>query len=222
MVEAAVVPSADHIRWHVPKAFITLKPGLEPSRETAREIFTFIRGRLASYKRVRRIEFAELPKTVSGKIRRVQLRKHRIDTTAGTSSRGVLGRRFRGALKSPQAKIHHRMRANQCPRRIIGPIQPNRLAPDVFRRVVRPSNLQVDLAPCSRIRSRHTGKGRRVRLRRAAEKAGCMAIWSADAVLPLKTLRERLGCLAGLSLLWLEITRRCNLTCAHCYVDSGP
>jgi acetyl-CoA synthetase len=74
VVEAAVVPSADHIRWHVPKAFITLKPGLEPSRETAGEIFTFIRGRLASYKRIRRIEFAELPKTVSGKIRRVQLR----------------------------------------------------------------------------------------------------------------------------------------------------
>jgi acetyl-CoA synthetase len=73
-VEAAVVPSADHIRWHVPKAFITLKPGLEPSRDTAREIFRFIRGRLASYKRIRRVEFAELPKTVSGKIRRVQLR----------------------------------------------------------------------------------------------------------------------------------------------------
>ena len=74
VVEAAVVPSADHIRWHVPKAFITLKPGLEPSRETAREIFAFVRRRLASYQRIRRIEFAELPKTVSGKIRRVQLR----------------------------------------------------------------------------------------------------------------------------------------------------
>jgi len=74
VVEAAVVPSADHIRWHVPKAFITLKPGLEPSRETARDIFTFVRRRLASFQRIRRIEFAELPKTVSGKIRRVQLR----------------------------------------------------------------------------------------------------------------------------------------------------
>src|SRR5687767_1018146 len=49
-----------------------------------------------------------------------------------------------------------------------------------------------------------------------------MTIWSADAVLRVKTLRERLGCLAGLNFLWLEITRRCNLTCAHCYVDSGP
>jgi len=66
--------SADPIRWHVPKAFITQRPGLQPSGDTAREIFKFIRGRLAPYKRIRRIEFSELPKTISGKIRRVQLR----------------------------------------------------------------------------------------------------------------------------------------------------
>ena len=72
--EAAVVPSADPIRWHVPKAFITLKPGLQPTHETAGEIFKFIRGRPAPYKRIRRIEFCELPKTISGKIGRVQLR----------------------------------------------------------------------------------------------------------------------------------------------------
>jgi len=74
IAEAAVVPSADPIRWHVPKAFITLKPGMQPSRDMAREIFRFIRGRFAPYKRIRRIEFSELPKTISGKIRRVQLR----------------------------------------------------------------------------------------------------------------------------------------------------
>jgi acetyl-CoA synthetase len=74
VAEAAVVPSADSIRWHVPKAFITLRPGLQPSPDMARQIFKFIRGRLAPYKRVRRIEFSELPKTISGKIRRVQLR----------------------------------------------------------------------------------------------------------------------------------------------------
>ena len=74
VAEAAVVPSPDPIRWHVPKAFIALRPGLQPSPEMAREIFRFIRGRLAPYKRVRRIEFSELPKTISGKIRRVQLR----------------------------------------------------------------------------------------------------------------------------------------------------
>jgi acetyl-CoA synthetase len=74
VAEAAVVPSADPIRWHVPKAFIALRPGFEPSFDVARGIFKFIRGRLAPYKRVRRIEFCELPKTISGKIRRVQLR----------------------------------------------------------------------------------------------------------------------------------------------------
>ena len=74
IAEAAVVPSAHAIRWHVPKAFITLKPGLEPSRDMAYDIFRFVRHRLAPYKRIRRIEFSELPKTISGKIRRVQLR----------------------------------------------------------------------------------------------------------------------------------------------------
>jgi len=74
IAEAAVVPSPDAIRWNVPKAFITLKPGFHPSTDLAKEIFKFIRGRLGPYKRIRRIEFSELPKTISGKIRRVQLR----------------------------------------------------------------------------------------------------------------------------------------------------
>jgi acetyl-CoA synthetase len=74
IAETAVVPSADSIRWYVPKAFITLKPGIQPSRDIAREIFEFVRGRLAPYKRIRRLEFSELPKTISGKIRRVSLR----------------------------------------------------------------------------------------------------------------------------------------------------
>jgi acetyl-CoA synthetase len=74
IAEAAVVPAPDPIRWNVPKAYITLKPGLYPSKEVAQEIFEFIRKRLGPYKRIRRIEFAELPKTISGKIRRTQLR----------------------------------------------------------------------------------------------------------------------------------------------------
>ena len=74
IAEAAVVPSPDAIRWNVPKAFIMLKPGVTPSADVAQEIFRFIRGRLGAYKRIRRIEFSELPKTISGKIRRVQLR----------------------------------------------------------------------------------------------------------------------------------------------------
>jgi acetyl-CoA synthetase len=75
VVEAAIVPSPDPVRLSVPKAFITLRQGVEPSREKAGEIFAFVRARLSAYKRIRRIEFRELPKTISGKIRRVELRK---------------------------------------------------------------------------------------------------------------------------------------------------
>lgn len=48
--------------------------GYEPTEETARAILTFARENLAPYKRIRRLEFGELPKTISGKIRRVELR----------------------------------------------------------------------------------------------------------------------------------------------------
>ncbi|MBS1177298.1 MAG: AMP-dependent synthetase [Proteobacteria bacterium] len=75
VAEAAVVPSPDAIKLAVPKAFVVLKPGHEPTRDAALDILRFLRGRLSAYKRVRRIEFAELPKTISGKIRRVQLRQ---------------------------------------------------------------------------------------------------------------------------------------------------
>ena len=74
VAEAAVVPSPDALRLAVPKAYITLKPGVPATKETAKSIFLFCRERLAPFKRVRRIEFTELPKTISGKIRRVQLR----------------------------------------------------------------------------------------------------------------------------------------------------
>ena len=75
VAEAAVVPSPDRLRLAVPKAFVALRPGHASDAATARSIFAFLRERLAPYKRVRRIEFAELPKTISGKIRRVDLRE---------------------------------------------------------------------------------------------------------------------------------------------------
>lgn len=75
VAEAAVIPSPDPLKLAVPKAFVVLKPGFEPSAETAFAILKFLRERLAPYKRVRRLQFAELPKTISGKIRRVQLRQ---------------------------------------------------------------------------------------------------------------------------------------------------
>ena len=75
VVEAAVVPSPDEKRLSVPKAFVILAAGHSPSRQTAASILTFVRERTSPFKRIRRIEFADLPKTVSGKIRRVDLRR---------------------------------------------------------------------------------------------------------------------------------------------------
>jgi acetyl-CoA synthetase len=74
VAEAAVVPSPDPLRLAVPKAYVLLAAGHEPSAGTARDILAFARERLAPFKRVRRLEFADLPKTISGKIRRVELR----------------------------------------------------------------------------------------------------------------------------------------------------
>ncbi|MEU3912066.1 AMP-binding protein [Streptomyces sp. NPDC029721] len=82
VAEAAVVPAPDALRLAVPKAYITLAAGWEPGKETARLLFAHSRAVLSPYKRIRRIEFAELPKTVSGKIRRVELR----DLTAAGSA----------------------------------------------------------------------------------------------------------------------------------------
>jgi acetyl-CoA synthetase len=75
VAEAAVVPAPDAMRLAVPKAYLSLTAGHEPNRATAEGIFRHLRARLALYKRVRRIEFADLPKTISGKIRRVELRR---------------------------------------------------------------------------------------------------------------------------------------------------
>ena len=74
VAEAAVVPSPDPVRLAVPKAYVVLAAGYSPSRETALDILRYARQHLAPYKRIRRLEFAELPKTISGKIRRVELR----------------------------------------------------------------------------------------------------------------------------------------------------
>jgi acetyl-CoA synthetase len=83
VLEAAIVPSPDALRLSVPKAFIALREGHQPSRELANSIFAFAREKLAPYKRIRRLEFSELPKTISGKIRRVELRKQEQARTGG-------------------------------------------------------------------------------------------------------------------------------------------
>ncbi len=75
VAEAAVVPAPDPLRLAVVKAYVALTPGHEPTTETARSILAHAREHLPPYQRVRRLEFAELPKTISGKIRRVELRE---------------------------------------------------------------------------------------------------------------------------------------------------
>ena len=75
VAEAAVVPAPDPVRLAVPKAYVTLAAGHSPDATTAADILAYAREHLAGYKRVRRLEFAELPKTISGKIRRVELRE---------------------------------------------------------------------------------------------------------------------------------------------------
>ena len=86
VVEAAVIPSPDPLRLSVPKAFIALHPDVLPDKQVAAEILRFARTRLAPYQRIRRIEFSDLPKTISGKIRRVQLRaQERERRQSGTS-----------------------------------------------------------------------------------------------------------------------------------------
>ncbi|MBY6412957.1 AMP-binding protein [Rhodococcus sp. BP-252] len=74
VAEAAVVPAPDETRLAVPKAYVSLAAGWEPNEDTASQILKYARENLAPYLRIRRIEFFELPKTISGKIRRVELR----------------------------------------------------------------------------------------------------------------------------------------------------
>jgi acetyl-CoA synthetase len=85
VAEAAVVPQPDATRLSVPKAYVTLAPGWEPTSGTALAILTHPRDNLAAYLRVRRVEFFELPKTVSGKIRRVELRQREEAAAAATT-----------------------------------------------------------------------------------------------------------------------------------------
>jgi acetyl-CoA synthetase len=90
VAEAAVIPSPDPIRLAVPKAYILLVGDTERSAATALSIFRFLQARLAPFKRIRRIELVtELPKTISGKIRRVQLRRLEHDGDRDDKLRGA-------------------------------------------------------------------------------------------------------------------------------------
>ena len=90
VAEAAVVPAPDPLRLAVPKAYIVLADGWEPGPETAEILFAHSRRTLAPYKRIRRIEFADLPKTVSGKIRRIELRNRTAEGSTAEHREGDL------------------------------------------------------------------------------------------------------------------------------------
>ena len=90
VAEAAVVPAPDALRLAVPKAYIALAPGFEPGEEVALSILAHAREKLAPWQRVRRIEFFELPKTISGKIRRVELRGRENDLVASGAEQPAL------------------------------------------------------------------------------------------------------------------------------------
>jgi acetyl-CoA synthetase len=79
IAEAAVVPSPDPLRLAVPKAYVLLAADAAPGPELAQDIMRFCRERVPGYKRIRRVEFGDLPKTISGKIRRVELRAQESD-----------------------------------------------------------------------------------------------------------------------------------------------
>ena len=82
-----------------------LAAGHEPSAETALSILAYARERLAPYKRIRRLEFADLPKTISGKIRRVELREAEQGRPGdGPWHHRVLGGGFPGLKAVPQIK----------------------------------------------------------------------------------------------------------------------
>jgi acetyl-CoA synthetase len=103
VAEAAVVPSPDETRLAVPKAYVVLAEGYHPNAVAARVIFEHSKERLATYQRIRRLEFAPLPKTISGKIRRVELREREeqlhgskpAPSATGASGAGVGGTEYR-------------------------------------------------------------------------------------------------------------------------------
>jgi acetyl-CoA synthetase len=112
VAEAAVVPSPDPIRLAIPKAYVLCTAGVERNSETALSIFKHLHTRLAPFKRIRKLELVtELPKTISGKIRRVQLRRLEHDNNREDSLRG---REFREEDFPELAKIRAAGSENSC------------------------------------------------------------------------------------------------------------
>ena len=84
VAEAAAVASPDERRGNVVKAFIVLAAGFEASDELAQSIKDHVRDRLSAYAYPRKVEFVpELPKTLTGKIRRIELRQRELESSRG-------------------------------------------------------------------------------------------------------------------------------------------
>jgi acetyl-CoA synthetase len=84
VVEAAAIAAPDELRGHIVKAFVRVLPDVEPNDELARDIQAFVRGRLSAYAYPRAIEFVDdLPKTLTGKIRRIELREREAERARG-------------------------------------------------------------------------------------------------------------------------------------------
>lgn len=107
VAEAAVVPAPDPTRLAVPKAYISLAPGFEHTRETALSILSYAKDHLAPYLRVRRLEFDELPKTISGKIRRVALRGRELAAHRGSGHPEAAGRTEYRYEDFPELRTRH-------------------------------------------------------------------------------------------------------------------
>ena len=105
VAEAAIVPAPDEIRLAVPKAYVTLAPGYEPSDAVAFDILKFARDHLSPFQRIRKLEFGDLPKTISGKIRRIELRARARERSPDSPEREWLDSDF-AELRSPDTKAN--------------------------------------------------------------------------------------------------------------------
>ena len=87
----------------MPKAYVVLAAGVEPTTATAHDILLYARTHLSAYQRIRRIEVFDLPKTISGKIRRVELRQREERIARGEES-AASGATMRSATPRSRAK----------------------------------------------------------------------------------------------------------------------
>ena len=131
------MPAPDPIRLTVPKAYVTLAHPTTRDRAAALSIFSFLRDRLAPYKRMRRIEFREPPKTISGKIRRVELRQReaelvergeraerefRVEEFRGVGGADLGPQRFQGSRETRESPSSQAKRSNQSVRAALRPL----------------------------------------------------------------------------------------------------